>query len=73
MNPQQAAQKKRIIYALIALGFVGLIGAHEFAVAEPSSGDNAGATLPLILAAAGTACFIVAGLMARRLMRTGAS
>ena len=29
MTPQQVTNKKRIIYALIALGFVGLIGAHS--------------------------------------------
>jgi hypothetical protein len=65
MTPQQAANKKRIVYALIALGFAGLIGAHEIAPAD----ENADMTLPLVLAAAGTLCFVAAGLMARKLMK----
>jgi len=73
MSPQAAAKKKRIIYALIALGFIGLIGAHEFAVAEPSPGEDSSMTLPFILATAGTLCFVAAGLMARKLMRESAS
>jgi len=54
---------------LIALGFTGLIGAHE--VSSPD--ENADLTLPFILAASGTASFVAAGLMARRLMRGGGS
>jgi heme A synthase len=71
MPPQAANNKQRllIIYVLIALGFAGLIGAHE--VSSPD--ENADLTLPFILAAAGTACFVAAGLMARRLMKGGAS
>jgi hypothetical protein len=69
MTPQQVTNKKRIIYALIALGFAGLIGAHEIAPAD----ENADMTLPLVLAAAGTLCFVAAGLMARKLLRGGAS
>ena len=65
MTPQQVTNKKRIIYVLIALGFAGLIGAHEIAPAD----DNADMTLPLVLAAAGTLSFVAAGLMARKLMR----
>jgi hypothetical protein len=69
MTPQEIAGKKRIIYLLIALGFVGLIGAHEIAPAD----ENADMTLSLALAAAGTLCFIGAGLLARRLMKQMAS
>ena len=52
---------------LIGLGFAGLIGAHE--VSSPD--ENADLTLPFILAAAGTASFVAAGLMARKLMKGG--
>jgi hypothetical protein len=69
MTPQQVTNKKRTIYVLIALGFAGLIGAHEIAPAD----ENADMTLPLVLAAAGTLCFVAAGLMARKLLRGGAS
>ena len=71
MPPPVASNKQRLIaiYVLIALGFAGLIGAHE--VSSPD--ENADLTLPFILAAAGTACFVAAGLMARRLMKGGAS
>jgi hypothetical protein len=69
MTPQQATSKKRIIYLLIALGFAGLIGAHEISPAD----DDADMTLPLIVAVAGTLCFVAAGLLARRLMKEIAS
>jgi hypothetical protein len=69
--PQAANNKQRLItiYALIALGFAGLIGAHE--VSGPD--ETSDLTLPFILAVAGTACFVIAGLMARKLMKGGAS
>jgi hypothetical protein len=69
MTPQQITGKKRIIYVLIALGFVGLIGAHEISPAD----ENADMTWPLVLAAAGTLSFVGAGLLARRLMKQMAS
>ena len=69
MTPQEVASKKRVIYVLIALGFAGLIGAHEIAPAD----ENADMTLSLLLAAAGTLCFVGAGLLARRLMKRMAS
>ena len=55
MPPPVASNKQRLIaiYVLIALGFAGLIGAHE--VSSPD--ENADLTLPFILAAAGTAKF----------------
>jgi hypothetical protein len=67
MPPQAANNKQRllIIYVLIALGFAGLIGAHEIS----SPDENADLTLPFILAAAGTLCFVAAGVMARKLMK----
>jgi hypothetical protein len=65
MTSQQIAGKKRIVYLLIALGFAGLIGAHEIAPAD----ENADMTLSLALAAAGTLCFVGAGLLARWLMK----
>ena len=66
-----ASNKQRLvtIYVLIALGFAGLIGAHE--ISGPD--ENSDLTLPFILAAAGTLCFVAAGLMARRLMKGGGS
>jgi hypothetical protein len=69
MPPPVANNKQRLIaiYVLIALGFAGLIGAHE--VSSPD--ENADLTLPFILAAAGTASFVAAGLMTRRLMKGG--
>jgi ABC-type uncharacterized transport system permease subunit len=71
MPPQVDKNKQRLIitYVLIALGFAGLIGAHEVSGPDESSD----LTLPFILAAAGTLCFVAAGLMARRLMRGGGS
>jgi heme A synthase len=71
MPPPVASNKQRLIaiYGLIALGFAGLIGAHE--VSSPD--ENADLTLPFILAAAGTASFVAAGLMARKLMKGGGS
>jgi ABC-type uncharacterized transport system permease subunit len=71
MPPPVANNKQRLIitYVLIALGFAGLIGAHEVSGPDESSD----LTLPFILAAAGTLCFVAAGLMARRLMRGGGS
>ena len=67
MPPSVADNKQRLItiYVLIALGFAGLIGAHE--ISGPD--ENADLTLPFVVAAAGTACFVAAGLMARRLMK----
>jgi ABC-type uncharacterized transport system permease subunit len=69
--PPVANNKQRLItiYVLIAFGFAGLIGAHE--VSGPD--ENADLTLPFILAAAGTLCFVAAGLMARKLMKGGGS
>jgi heme A synthase len=69
MPPPVANNKQRLIaiYVLIALGFAGLIGAHE--VSSPD--ENADLTLPFIFAAAGTASFVAAGLMARKLMKGG--
>ena len=69
--PPVTNNKQRIIaiYVLIALGFAGLIGAHE--ISGPD--DNSDLTLPFILAAAGTLSFVAAGLMARRLMKGGGS
>jgi hypothetical protein len=69
MTPQEITSKKRIIYLLIALGFVGLIGAHEITPAD----ENADFTLPLLLAAAGTLSFVGAGLLARWLIKRIAS
>jgi hypothetical protein len=74
MTPQDVINKQRIIYLLIALGFAGLIGAHEVAVNWPSADDDTTIiTAPFILAAAGTLCFVAAGLLARKLMKGGAS
>jgi hypothetical protein len=64
MTPQTAARIKLVPYALIALGFAGLIGAHEW-------GDASNTSVPLILAAGGTLCFVAAGLLARKLMKSG--
>jgi Ca2+/Na+ antiporter len=72
MTPQSTAKKKLMLYALLGLGFAGLIGAHEWAkVASPQ--DTSGMVAPFILAVLGTLCFIAAGIMARRLMKEGRS
>jgi hypothetical protein len=55
-----------MVYALIAAGFAGLIGAHEFA----GSGDSAD-TVPFVLSLIGTLAFVVAGVMAFRMLRGG--
>ncbi|HTV36553.1 MAG TPA: hypothetical protein VMF12_08980 [Xanthobacteraceae bacterium] len=56
---------KYLIYALLALGFAGLIGAHEW------GGDPSETVVPLVLAGAGTLSFVAAGLLARKLMKGG--
>ncbi len=65
--PLKIASKMTVIYGLIAVGFAGLIGAHE--VAPPDGADDASMTLPLVLAAIGTLSFIVAGVMAFRMLK----
>jgi hypothetical protein len=77
MAPQPTANTKHILYALLALGFAGLIGAHEWASMTPSpsgplseTGSEIG---PLILAGLGTLSFVAAGLLARKLMKGGGS
>jgi hypothetical protein len=72
MTPQSTSNKKLALYALIGLGFAGLIGAHELAVAMPSPGATPSMTVPFILAACGTLCFVAAGFWARKLMKEGA-
>lgn len=72
MTRQATAKKKLIVYALLGLGFAGLIGAHEWAKAA-SPQDTSGVIAPFILAVFGTLCFIAAGIMARRLMKEGRS
>jgi hypothetical protein len=69
--PQTAAKKWILLYVLLALGFAGLIGAHEWATTVPPGG-TASITAPLVLAALGTLCFVAAGLLARQLMKAGA-
>jgi hypothetical protein len=71
MAPQPTANIKYFLYALLALGFAGLIGAHEWASMTPPPGGTASMTVPLILAGLGTLCFVAAGLLARKLMRGG--
>jgi hypothetical protein len=72
MPPDSPANKKLLLYGLLALGFAGLIGAHEIATMAPASADDPRAALPFILAALGTLCFVAAGLLARKLMKQGA-
>jgi hypothetical protein len=72
MTPQATAKKKLMLYALLGLGFAGLIGAHEWTKAASPQG-TAGVVAPFILAGLGTLCFIAAGIMARRLMKEGRS
>jgi phosphate/sulfate permease len=73
MTPESATRMKVITYALIGLGFAFLIGAHEWAVTTSSSADDSVVTMPFILAVAGTLSFVAAGLLARKLMKGGAS
>jgi hypothetical protein len=58
-------KNKYLVYVLLALGFAGLIGAHEW------GGDASDTVVPLALAGAGTLCFVAAGLLARKLMKGG--
>jgi heme A synthase len=70
MAPQKpTAARKGAIYALLGVGFAGLIGAHEVAGTD----ENADAILPFILAVGGTLAFVVAGVLAFRLLRNGVS
>ena len=66
--PQVTLKQRVIIVALIGLGFVGLMGAHELAATAPPLGAPH-AIGPLVLFALGIFCFVAAGLMARKLMR----
>ncbi len=61
--------KRVIIYVLIGVGFAGLIGAHEFAA--PEGADDASLAVPFVLAAIGTASFVIAGVMAFRTLKRG--
>jgi hypothetical protein len=63
---QSAARMKIATYALFGVGIAALIVAHEWGGADASN-----TTGPLILAAAGTLCFVAAGLLARKLMKGG--
>lgn len=58
---------KAALYALLAVGFAGLIGAHEVA----GTAEDADMTVPFIFALVGTLAFVAAGVMAYRLMRSG--
>lgn len=71
MAPRLPAATQGRMYALIGIGFAGLIGAHEFGAMSPDSDDVASIIVPFILASAGTLAFVVAGLMALRLLRGG--
>ncbi len=73
MTPQSATRMKIAIYALIGLGFAFLIGAHEWPVTIPSPTDDSATTMPFVLAVTGTLSFVAAGLLARKLMKGGAS
>ncbi len=66
---QNIGRKRTVIYVLIAVGFAGLIGAHEVSPADVSADTDM--TLPLVLAAIGTLSFIVAGVMAFRMLKRG--
>jgi ABC-type Na+ efflux pump permease subunit len=70
MTPQATAKKKLMLYALLGLGFAGLIGAHEWAKAS-SPQDASGLLGPFVLAVLGTLCFVAAGIIARRLLKEG--
>ena len=69
MTPRLTTKPMIILIALIGMGFVGLIGAHEVEAMAPPPGGTPNEIAPLILAALGTLCFVAAGIMARRLMR----
>jgi hypothetical protein len=63
---ETAARMQIATYALFGVGILALIVAHEWGAADASN-----TTGPAILAAAGTLCFVVAGLLARKLMKGG--
>ena len=67
----ETARTKGMIYALVGTGFAGLIGAHEVTAWMPQAADDSNAFAPFLLAAAGTLSFIVAGVLAFRLLRQG--
>jgi phosphate/sulfate permease len=69
MTQQELTRRKVTIYALIGVGFAGLIGAHEVGSATASPDDTSVLTVPFVLAAVGTLSFLAAGLMARKLIR----
>jgi heme A synthase len=56
-----------LIYALIAVGFAGLIGGHE--VTAMSSDPDANENIAFVLATIGTLAFVLAGVMAFRMLR----
>jgi hypothetical protein len=66
MTPQGTERMKIATYTLFGVGIAVLIGAHEWGAADASN-----TTGPVILAAAGTLCFIAAGFLARKLMKGG--
>jgi hypothetical protein len=71
MTARPVLSKRNIIYACLFAGFVGLIGAHEVAVMGP--GADASMAAAFLLAAAGTLCFVAAGILALKLLRDNAS
>jgi hypothetical protein len=62
---------KATIYALIALGFVCLIGAQFVGRIAPDPNADATLLASFFLVAAGTAAFVFAGIMAMRTLRGG--
>jgi len=68
-----AARRTGIIFALIGIGFAGLIGADVVATWLPGRPGDANAVWPFALSIIGTLAFIAAGIMAFRLLRQGSS
>ena len=70
MAPQSPQATRTVIYVLIAVGIVGLVGA-SLATPPAAAGGDANMTTPFLFATAGTLAFVVAGVLAFRLLRGG--
>ena len=68
MMPQSP---KYFVFALIAVGFICLIGAHFAGTLADDPTADTGVIVSFLLTAAGTVAFVAAGVLALRLLRSG--
>jgi len=71
MPQRPGMSNKGSIYALIAVGFAGLLGAHLVGTMAADPNADTAVIASFLFTAAGTAAFVVAGIMAIRLLRGG--